>query len=109
MGYMAIVLDQSGDFRRIRLELRYGNLVVEDGTIMSSLIRASGTAHEEAWVVCVKADGAEQRDIVKAAIEAARSVVPHQWDENRATETETYRCSSKLPKSTPRSLPITLN
>ena len=33
----------------------------------------------------------------------------HQWDENRATETETYRCSSKLPKSTPRSLPITLN
>jgi hypothetical protein len=24
MGYMAIVLDQSGDFRRIRLELRYG-------------------------------------------------------------------------------------
>jgi hypothetical protein len=47
---------------------------------MSSLIRASGTAHEEAWVVCVKADGAEQRDIVKAAIEAARSVVPQAKD-----------------------------
>ncbi len=51
------------------------NLVISNGIVHSNLIRSVEGGEHVGWVVCVKADGEDQRGIMERVVEEAKKVV----------------------------------